>query len=60
MHLPARPDDRTAAAPNAPALADDHVFLSSLEVADSVNNAAATFSRNGVSAGDVVAIMLPN
>src|SRR6201988_2197086 len=60
MTLSALPDRRATENPSAPAVADDHTDLNNAEFLAAVQGAAATLQRHGVSAGDVVAIMLPN
>ena len=54
------PEARAAAAPGAPAIADDAVQLDNAAFADRVARAAALLARLGVGPGDVVAIALPN
>ena len=60
MNLSTLPDLRAAEAPDAPAVADDTINLNNTEFADAVLRASAVLDEKGVSAGDVVAIMLPN
>ncbi|MFQ6330638.1 class I adenylate-forming enzyme family protein [Nocardia sp. CWNU-33] len=60
MNLSTLPDRRAAADPDAPALADDTIDLSNAGFLDAVQRAATALRAAGVSAGDVVAIMLPN
>ncbi|MFI5776777.1 class I adenylate-forming enzyme family protein [Nocardia sp. NPDC051570] len=60
MTLPDLPDRRAAAAPTAPALADDTVTLNNADLLDRVRRAATALRGEGVGASDVVAIMLPN
>jgi long-chain acyl-CoA synthetase len=60
MHLSELPDSRSRHNPDAPCLADDDAELNNAQFADAVRRAAATFHSLGVSAGDVVAVMLPN
>jgi long-chain acyl-CoA synthetase len=60
MNLSALPDLRAAQAPDAPAVADDNTNLNNTQFRDAVQRASATMREHGVSAGDVVAIMLPN
>jgi long-chain acyl-CoA synthetase len=60
MNLPALPDRRATENPSGPAVADDDIDLTNAEFLAAVQRAAATLQRRGVSAGDVVAIMLPN
>ncbi|MGK8505613.1 AMP-binding protein [Nocardia asiatica] len=59
MTLSILPDRRAAAAPNAPALADDRVELDNSGFLAAVRRAAASLNATGVGNGDVVAIMLP-
>ena len=54
------PEARAAAAPGAPAIADDAVQLDNAAFAARVARAAALLARLGVGPGDVVAIALPN
>jgi O-succinylbenzoate-CoA ligase len=54
------PDDRAAAAPGAPCVADDNVTLDNAGFLERVQQAAAVLAANGVRQGDVVAIVLPN
>ena len=60
MNLPSLPDLRAAANPLRPALADDHADLNNAEFVAAVLRAAAALRGCGLSAGDVVAAMLPN
>jgi long-chain acyl-CoA synthetase len=60
MNLPALPDLRAAENPSGPAVADDFTDLNNAQFLDAVQRAAAALRGHGVSAGDVVAIMLPN
>ena len=60
MNLSALPDHRAAKAPDASAVADDHTDLNNTQFLDAVRRAGAVLREQGVSAGDVVAIMLPN
>jgi long-chain acyl-CoA synthetase len=60
MNFSALPDQRAAHDPLAPAVADDTSNLNNAEFLDAVKHAAATLHSRGVSAGDVVAIKLPN
>jgi acyl-CoA synthetase (AMP-forming)/AMP-acid ligase II len=60
MNLPSLPDLRAAADPLRPAVADDHIDLNNAELLAAVLRAAASLRSCGVSAGDVVAVMLPN
>src|SRR5882757_8233225 len=60
MNLPALPDLRTTENPSGPAVADDYTDLNNSQFLAAVQRAAASLRGQGVSAGDVVAIMLPN
>ena len=60
MNLSTLPDLRAAQAPSTPRVADDDTDLNNTEFADAVLRASAVLDEKGVSAGDVVAIMLPN
>jgi acyl-CoA synthetase (AMP-forming)/AMP-acid ligase II len=60
MNLPALPDLRAAGTPSGPAVADDHTDLNNSQFLAAVQRTAASLRGRGVSAGDVVAIMLPN
>ena len=60
MHLPDLADLRAETAPNAPALADDRSSLTNTQFRDAVRAMSSLLSDRGISAGDVVAIMLPN
>ncbi|MDT5196187.1 MAG: long-chain acyl-CoA synthetase [Mycobacterium sp.] len=60
MNLPALPDLRAAENPSGPAVADDNTDLNNAQFLAAVQRAAASLRGQGVSAGDVVAIMLPN
>jgi long-chain acyl-CoA synthetase len=60
MNLPALPDTRAAENPSGPAVADDYTDLNNSQFLAAVQRAAASLRGQGVSAGDVVAIMLPN
>jgi long-chain acyl-CoA synthetase len=60
MNLSALPDLRAAEAPDAPAVADDTINLNNTQFLIAVRQACAVLVEKGVSAGDVVAIMLPN
>ncbi|MBF6242482.1 MULTISPECIES: class I adenylate-forming enzyme family protein [Nocardia] len=60
MHLSELPDLRSRHDPGAPCVADDQVELTNAEFADAVRRAATAFAAQGVSPGDVVAVMLPN
>jgi len=60
MNLPALPDLRAAETPSGPAVADDYADLNNSQFLAAVQRAAASLRGRGVSAGDVVAIMLPN
>jgi long-chain acyl-CoA synthetase len=60
MNLPALPDLRATENPSGPAVADDYADLNNSQLLAAVQRAAASLRDRGVSAGDVVAIMLPN
>jgi len=60
MNLPALPDLRAAENPSRPAVADDDTDLDNSQFLAAVQRASASLRGLGVSAGDVVAIMLPN
>ena len=60
MNLSALPDQRAAEDPLRPAVADDKTDLDNAQFLTAVQRAAASLRAHGVTAGDVVAIMLPN
>ena len=60
MNLSALPDQRAAENPLGAAVADDKTDLDNAQFLAAVQRAAASLRGHGVSAGDVVAIMLPN
>ncbi len=60
MNLSDMPDRRAADDPSGPAVADDLTDLSNTQFLVAVQCAAASMRVNGVTAGDVVAVMLPN
>jgi long-chain acyl-CoA synthetase len=60
MNLPALPDLRATDNPSRPAVADDGTDLNNSQFLSAVQRAAASLRGRGVSAGDVVAVMLPN
>ena len=60
MNLAALPDLRAADNPLGPAVADDNIDLNNTQFLGAVQRAAGALRGQGVSAGDVVAIMLPN
>src|SRR3954470_7677801 len=60
MNLPALPDLRATENPSGPAIADDYTDLDNSQFLAAVQRTAALLRARGVSAGDVVAIMLPN
>jgi len=60
MNLATLPDQRAERDPLGPSVADDNASLTNAEFLDAVVRAAAALQARGVSAGDVVAIMLPN
>jgi long-chain acyl-CoA synthetase len=60
MNLSALPDQRAAENPLGPAVADDKTDLDNAQFLSAVRRAAASLREHGISAGDVVAIMVPN
>ena len=60
MNLAALPDLRAADNPLGPAVADDNIDLNNTQFLGAVQRVAAALRGQGVLAGDVVAIMLPN
>ena len=60
MNLATLPDQRAKHDPQGPSVADDSTNLTNAEFLDAVSHAAGALQACGVSAGDVVAIMLPN
>ena len=60
MNLSALPDQRAAEDPFGPAVADDTTDLDNAQFLAAVRRAAAALRGHEVSAGDVIAIMLPN
>jgi long-chain acyl-CoA synthetase len=60
MNLAALPDRRAKQDPSGPSIADDNINLTNADFLEAVVRAAAILQAHGVSAGDVVAIMLPN
>ena len=60
MNLSALPDQRAMDDPLGPAVADDKTDLDNAQFLGAVRRAAASLRSHSVSAGDVVAIMLPN
>ena len=60
MNLAALPDLRAVDNPLGPAVADDNIDLNNTQFLGAVQRAAGALRGQGVSAGDVVAIMLPN
>ncbi|MGO9032099.1 MAG: class I adenylate-forming enzyme family protein [Mycobacterium sp.] len=60
MNLSTLPDLRAAQAPDASAVADDSTDLTNTQFLHAVRRASEVMAAHGVSAGDVVAIMLPN
>ena len=60
MNLAALPDLRAADNPLGPAVADDNIDLNNTQFLGAVQRVAAALRGQGVPAGDVVAIMLPN
>jgi long-chain acyl-CoA synthetase len=60
MNLAALPDQRAAENRLGPAIADDETDLDNAQFLAAVQRAAVSLRGHGVSAGDVVAVMLPN
>ncbi|KAA1380619.1 class I adenylate-forming enzyme family protein [Aeromicrobium fastidiosum] len=60
MHFSTLPDDRAAAEPDAPAIADDTTTLTNAQLAERVRAAAGALVDHGVVGGDVVAVQLAN
>jgi len=60
MNLAALPDRRAAEKPLGSAIADDKTDLDNAQFLAAVQRAAASLRARGISAGDVVAVMLPN
>jgi O-succinylbenzoate-CoA ligase len=60
VKLAGLPDHRAKQDPEGPSVADDDNDLNNNEFLEAVQRAAATLQAHGVSAGDVVAVMLPN
>jgi long-chain acyl-CoA synthetase len=60
MNIAGLPDRRALQDPDGPCIADDDTDLTNLEFRQAVMDAASTLTAHGVSAGHVVAIMLPN
>ncbi|MBB3038240.1 class I adenylate-forming enzyme family protein [Hoyosella altamirensis] len=60
MNLTEVPELRAEQSPTGSAVSDDHTDLDNAAFLDTVNRHAATLDSHGVSAGDVVAVMLPN
>jgi len=60
MNLSVLPDRRAAEDPQGPAVADDTMTLNNAQFLEAVQCAGAMLRGHGVSAGDVVALMLPN
>ena len=60
MHIAALPDERAATAPEAPCIADDRQALDNKSFAATVRALAGRLDNQNITAGDVVAIMLPN
>jgi acyl-CoA synthetase (AMP-forming)/AMP-acid ligase II len=60
MDLSALPDQRAARDPSGAAVADDKSDLNNAEFLGAVTRAATMLGSRGVSAGDVVAIKMPN
>jgi long-chain acyl-CoA synthetase len=60
MNLAALPDQRATEVPLGSAVADDKTDLDNSQFLAAVQRAAASLRARGISAGDVVAVMLPN
>ena len=60
MNLAALPDRRAAENPHGSAVADDNTDLDNTQFLAAVQRAATSLRARGISAGDVVAVMLPN
>src|SRR6476659_9708262 len=60
MNLSALPDQRAAEDPLRAAVADEKIDLDNAQFLAAVQRAAASLRGHGVTAGNVVAIMLPN
>src|ERR1700682_1025028 len=60
MNLATLPDLRAALSPDAPAVADDTTDFTNTQFFDAVRRASSAMREHDVSAGDLVAIMLPN
>lgn len=60
MNLAALPDLRAERDPDGACVADDAGVFDNRRFADAVRRAAGALAARGVSAGDVVAVMLPN
>jgi long-chain acyl-CoA synthetase len=60
MNVWALPDLRAGQNPHGPCVADDEIEFDNEMFAATVRRAAAALQAHGVSAGDVVAVMLPN
>jgi long-chain acyl-CoA synthetase len=60
MNLSGLPDQRATEDPLGPAIGDDKTDLDNAQFLAAVQRATASLRGHGVSAGDVVAIMLPN
>src|SRR6516165_3860969 len=60
MNLAGLPDRRAQHDPHGPCVADDDTQMTNTQFRQAVADAALTLRAHGVTAGDVVAIMLPN
>ncbi|UUU24016.1 class I adenylate-forming enzyme family protein [Streptomyces sp. DSM 40750] len=60
QHIAELPDARAARNPTGPCIADDHEQLENQDFLKRVRGAAAVLRANGIRAGDVVAVVLPN
>ncbi|WP_406430257.1 AMP-binding protein [Streptomyces sp. NBC_00631] len=60
LHIAELPDVRAARNPTGPCIEDDHQRLNNQEFLERVRSTAAALRFHGISAGDVVAVILPN
>ena len=60
MNLACLPDRRAQHDPHGPCVADDDTSMTNTQFRQAVADAASTLAAHGVTAGDVVAVMLPN
>lgn len=59
-HPAAIPEERAAAAPHQPCIADDRTELDNTAFAQAVRETAAALAQRGLQRGDVLAVLLPN